>query len=124
MDRSHALVAFLLGVCAALGVALVLQSGNALPQAHAQASGSGEMFAVTGTGTSGQSRDVLFLIDSRATRVAVYEYKDGNLSLGAVRNIEYDPEPSVLLWENAINYDLSEDGECVYCDLNPKFGGA
>ncbi|MCA9644968.1 MAG: hypothetical protein KC492_29970, partial [Myxococcales bacterium] len=41
-----------------------------------------------------------------------------------MRNIEYDPEPSVLLWENAINYDLSEDGECVYCDLNPKFGGA
>ncbi len=90
MDRSHLLIAFLLGVCVALGTALVLQSGDALPRAHAQASGSGEMFAVTGTGTTSQGHDVLFLVDSRSSRLAVYEYKGGRLTVGAIRNLEYD----------------------------------
>ena len=91
MDRSQWVIAFLTGVCVALGAALVVQSGDALPRAHAQASGAaGGMVAVTGTGTSGQSRDVLFLLDSNQTRLAVYEYKDGRMTLGAVRNIEFD----------------------------------
>ena len=90
MDRSNLVIAFLAGVCVALGTALVLQSGDALPRAYAQASGGGEMFAVTGTGTSGQGRDVIFVVDSRSQRLGIYEYKDGRISLGAVRNLEYD----------------------------------
>lgn len=91
MDRSHLVIAFLLGVCVALGVALIVQSGDAMPKAYAQASGGGgEIFAVTGTGTSGQSRDVLFMIDGGQTRLMVYEYKDGRLQLGAVRNFEFE----------------------------------
>ncbi|RMG17310.1 MAG: hypothetical protein D6731_04430 [Planctomycetota bacterium] len=90
MDRSHLVIAFLAGTCVALATALVLQSGNTLPQAYAQASGSGEMVAVTGTGTSQQGRDVLFLVDAANTRLLVYEYKDGRLNMAAVRNFEYE----------------------------------
>ena len=91
MDRSHLVIAFLSGVCVALVAALVVQSGEALPKAYAQAGGSaGEITAITGTGTSGQSRDVLFLVDAGQTRLLVYEYKNETLSLGAVRNFEYD----------------------------------
>jgi len=91
MDRSHLLVAFLLGVCVSLGTALVMQSGGALPQAHAQAAaGGGQMFAVTGTGTTQTNRDVLFVLDPNTTRLMVYEYKDGRLTVGAIRNMEFD----------------------------------
>jgi hypothetical protein len=90
MDRNQLVIAFLLGVCVALGVALIVQSGEALPRAHAQAAAGGELFAVTGTGTTGQSRDVIFLVDAGQTRLMVYEYKDGRLSLGAVRNFEFE----------------------------------
>jgi hypothetical protein len=90
MERNQLLIAFLLGVCVALGVALVVQSGEALPKAHAQAAAGGELFAVTGTGTTGQSRDVIFLVDASQTRLLVYEYKDGRLTLGAVRNFEFE----------------------------------
>ncbi len=91
MDRSHLVIAFLSGVCVALAAALIVQSGEALPKAYAQAGGSaGEITAITGTGTSGQSRDVLFMIDAGQTRLMVYEYKDGRLQLGAVRNFEYE----------------------------------
>lgn len=90
MDRSHVVIAFLLGICVALGTALVLQRGDALPRAHAQANATGDLYALVGTGTQGQSRDVLFVVDTRSTRLAVYEYKDGRLTVGAIRNIEYD----------------------------------
>ena len=57
----------------------------------AQTSGSGPgVFAVTGSGTQGQSRDVLFVIDQESRRLGVYEYKDGRLELTAVRNTEYE----------------------------------
>ena len=91
MDRSKLVIAFLLGVCAALSVALIVQSGNAIPRAYAQASGqAGDIFAVTGTGTQGQGRDVLFVIDSAQTRLMVYEYKNERLTVGAIRNFEFD----------------------------------
>lgn len=91
MDRNKLVVAFLLGVCAALSVALILQSGNALPKAYAQATGTaGDIFAVTGTGTQGQGRDVLFVIDAAQTRLMVYEYKNERLTVGAIRNFEFD----------------------------------
>lgn len=90
MDRNHVVIAFLAGVCVSLGVALVLQTGQTLPRAHAQTSGGGEMFAVTGSGTQGQGHDVLFVLDGRSQRLGVYEYKQGRLSVGAIRNLEFD----------------------------------
>lgn len=91
MDRSQLVIAFLLGICVALGVALVVQSGDALPRAYAQtAAGGSEIFAVTGTGTQGQGRDVLFIIDAAQTRLMVYEYKNERLTVGAIRNFEFD----------------------------------
>lgn len=90
MQRSQLFVGFLLGVVVALAGAFVARSDSALPTAQADAAGGQQMFAVVGTGTQGQSRDVLFLIDPSAPRLAVYEYKDGRLELGAVRNIEFD----------------------------------
>lgn len=90
-DRSSLTIGFLLGMVIALAVALVVQSGQALPQAYAQTSGSGPgVFAVTGSGTQGQSRDVLFVIDQESRRLGVYEYKDGRLELTAVRNTEFE----------------------------------
>ena len=92
-QRSQVIIAFLLGACVTLGAALMLQSqSQVLTPAYGQAAagGASNMFMVTGSGTQGQSRDVLFLIDAAAPRLAVYEYKDGRLELGAVRNIEYE----------------------------------
>ncbi len=90
-DRNSLTIGFLLGMVIALAVALVVQSGQALPRAYAQTSGSGPgVFAVTGSGTQGQSRDVLFVIDQESRRLGVYEYKDGRLELTAVRNTEYE----------------------------------
>jgi hypothetical protein len=92
-QRSQVIIAFLLGTCVTLGAALLLQSqARVLSPAFGQAAagGDGSMYMVTGSGTQGQSRDVLFLVDPSAPRLAVYEYKDGRLELGAVRNIEYE----------------------------------
>lgn len=90
-DRSQVVIGFLMGLVVALGAALVIQSGNALPRAHAQTAAQGAgLMAVTGSGTQGQSRDVLFILDPEASRLGVYEYKDGRLELTAVRNIEYE----------------------------------
>ncbi len=89
MDRSHVVIAFLLGVVVALGASIGLQ--QPLPAAHAQtAGGASNVFAVTGSGTQGQSRDVLFVLDPESRRLCVYEYKDGSLALGAVRNMEFE----------------------------------
>lgn len=91
MNRNQVTIGFLFGMVCALGLALLVQSGASLPAAHAQTAGGGPgMFAVTGSGTQGQSRDVLFLIDPASTRVLVYEFKDGTLTLSAVRNIEFE----------------------------------
>lgn len=90
-DRSSMTIGFLLGMVIALAIALVVQSGQALPHAYAQTSGNGPgVFAVTGSGTQGQSRDVLFMIDPESRRLGVYEYKDGRLELTAVRNTEFE----------------------------------
>jgi hypothetical protein len=91
MNRNQVTIGFLFGMVCALGLALLVQSGAALPAAHAQTAGGGTgMFAVTGSGTQGQSRDVLFIVDPASTRLMVYEFKDGTLTLSAVRNIEFE----------------------------------
>lgn len=90
-DRSSLTIGFLLGMVIALGAALVVQSGQALPRAYAQTAGNGHgLFAVTGSGTQGQSRDVLFLVDPESRRIGVYEYKDGRLECTAIRNTEFE----------------------------------
>ena len=90
-DRNPLIIAFLLGVCCALGVALMFNSNSPFPRAYAQAAGgANSMFAVTGTGTTNQGRDVLFVVDSSSQRLAIYEYQNGRLRMGAVRNIEFD----------------------------------
>lgn len=90
-DRTSMTIGFLLGAVVALSAALVVQSGQVLPRANAQtAGGHHQMFAVTGSGTQGQSRDVLFVVDPESNRLSVYEYKDGRLELTAVRNTEYE----------------------------------
>ena len=89
-SKSNFVIAFLTGACVALGATLMVQNGEALPRAYAQAAGGGTLFAVTGTGTTQQGRDILFVVDSASQHLAVYEYKEGNLKMGAVRNLEFD----------------------------------
>lgn len=88
--RGQLVIAFLLGAVASMGFALVNQRDPFTP-AYGQATSSGNKFTmVTGTGTQSQSRDILFMFDEENRRLAIYEYKDGSLSLGAIRNIEYE----------------------------------
>jgi hypothetical protein len=90
VEKSNLLIAFLAGVIVAMGTALVIQNTQ-FPQAQAQSASDGPtMFAVTGTGNQGQSKDVLFLVDPQSPRLCVYEYQGGRLTLAAVRNIEYE----------------------------------
>jgi hypothetical protein len=91
MLRAQVIIAFLLGVVAALGAALVLTTTQpGFPQAHAQTSGNNDMLALMGNGNQGQSKDNIFIVDSKALRLAVYSYNNGNLNLACVRNIQYD----------------------------------
>jgi len=46
------------------------------------------MIAVTGTSSSGAA--VLYLVDTRQKRLAVYQANGKNIELVAARNIEYD----------------------------------
>ena len=89
-SKSNFIIAFLAGACVALVAAMMVQNGEALPRAYGQAAGGGSLFAVTGTGTTQQGRDILFVVDSGSQHLAIYEYKEGNLKMGAVRNLEFD----------------------------------
>ena len=122
MEKNQLVIAFLVGVVVALGTALMLQT-SIVPQAHAQTSEGGpQLFAVTGTGFQGQSRDTIFLVDPAAPRLVAYEYNNGRLELKAVRNIEYefrfeqwntrgrDQEPSVADMKRASEESEDEGG--------------
>jgi hypothetical protein len=89
-SKSNFVIAFLAGACVALVAALMVSNGEALPRAYGQAAAGGQLFAVTGTGTTQQGRDILFVVDSASQHLAIYEYKEGNLKMGAVRNMTYD----------------------------------
>jgi hypothetical protein len=52
-------------------------------------SSSGGVTAVTGN-TDSQSRDLLYVIDTTARTLCVYEYLGGKLNLAAARNIKFD----------------------------------
>jgi hypothetical protein len=52
-------------------------------------SSSGGVAAVTGN-TDSQSRDLLYVIDTDAKSLCVYEYLGGRLNMVAARNIKFD----------------------------------
>lgn len=90
--RIQLVIAFTLGIIAALLGVLVL--GERRPEvAYAQAAaGGGGIFGVTGNTQPG-AKDILWLIDARTDepRLLIYENKEaGRLQLLAARNIKYD----------------------------------
>jgi hypothetical protein len=88
--KSESVIAFLLGTVLSLAGALAFSYADT-PVAHAESGvGGSDMFAVVGNGYQGQSRDVIFVIDAGTRRMAVYEFKNGKLALGAVRNVKWD----------------------------------
>lgn len=89
--KSNTVIAFLLGAVVALSsaVAVMVVTDKATP-AHAVEAGSTGMFGMVGQGYSGQSRDVVFVIDPESKRLAVYDYKNGRLSCTNVRNLKWD----------------------------------
>ena len=89
--KSNTVIAFLLGAVVALSsaVAVMVVTEKATP-AHAIEAGSSSLFGMVGQGFSGQSRDVVFMIDPQSQRLAVYEYKSGRLSCTQVRNVKWD----------------------------------
>jgi hypothetical protein len=89
--KSESVIAFLLGAVVALGsaVAVMVCTDKATP-AYANEGGSVGLFGMVGQGYSGQSRDVIFVIDPASSRLAVYDYKNGRLSCTNVRNMKWD----------------------------------
>ncbi len=86
--------AFLLGLLMAGGSPARAEGGSS-PQpggggngGGATADGDRNMVAVTGTSPSGSA--VLYLVDTRTKRLAVYQGTGKNIELIAARNIEYD----------------------------------
>ncbi len=92
MLRTQLVVAFLLGAVVALSAALVVGTGRVgLPEAYAQTAGNNEMLAIMGTMNQGKGpTDNVYIIDSKAMRLAIYKWNGQNLELGAVRNMTYD----------------------------------
>lgn len=89
--------AFLLGLQAGGGSSARAEGGGpSVPQPGGRAGGDGgatadsdrHMVAVTGTTSSGSA--VLYLVDTRLKRLAVYGATGKNIELIAARNIEYD----------------------------------
>ena len=88
--------AFLLGLQVAGGsLARAEGGGPSIPQPGGGGGGGGgtadsdrNMVAVTGTTSTGSA--VLYLVDTRLRRLAVYQATGKNIELVAARNIEYD----------------------------------
>jgi hypothetical protein len=90
MQRTQLTVAFLLGMVVALTGALVATAGRSvIPEARAQGANQ-DMLVVAGNGGQQQNRDTVFVIDSKSTRMAIYQLNNGRLSLLAIRNMMYD----------------------------------
>jgi len=92
MARHHVVIAFLAGAVLALGAALVLTSDHVgLPKAYGQAAGNADILALMGTMNQGRGpTDNLYIVDTKTTRLAIYQWNGQKLALGAVRNIQYD----------------------------------
>lgn len=83
--------AFLLGLQVSGGSLARAEGGPSAPQGNgggATADSDRNMVAVTGTTSTGSA--VLYLIDTRLKRLAVYSATGKNIELVAARNIEYD----------------------------------
>ncbi len=88
--------AFLLGLQAAGGSRARAEGGASAPQVGggaganggATADGDRTMVAVTGTSPTGAA--VLYLVDTKQKRLAIYQATGKNVELIAARNIEYD----------------------------------
>ena len=73
--------------------ALAQSTGESVPGGNRSAGGGtadsdGHMIAVTGTSSSGAA--VLYLVDTKLKRLAIYQATGKNIELVAARNIEYD----------------------------------
>jgi hypothetical protein len=85
--------AFLLGVLHSGGLPARAEGGTTVPAGGgggggATADGNRDMIAVTGTSPTGAA--VLYLVDTKGKRIAVYQASGKNIELVAARNIEYD----------------------------------
>ena len=85
--------AFLLGLQVAGGSLARAEGGASAPQGGgggggATADSDRNMVAVTGTTSTGSA--VLYLVDTRLKRLAIYQATGKNIELVASRNIEYD----------------------------------
>jgi hypothetical protein len=69
--------------------ALIFSVNSSRTQALAQGAAAGNMTAVTGN-TDSQARDLLYLVDTTAKSLCVYECQGGRLNLVAARNIKFD----------------------------------
>jgi hypothetical protein len=93
MARHHVVIAFLSGAVLALGAALVVTSDRVgLPSAYGQAAAADSgILAIMGTMNQGRGpTDNLYVVDTKTTRLAIYQWNGSTLGLGAVRNFQYD----------------------------------
>jgi hypothetical protein len=79
---------FLVLIIIGLAVALIFSVSTSRTVAGT-ASGSGGVAAVTGNVES-QSRDLLYVIDTTAKVLCVYDFQGGKLNLVGARNIKFD----------------------------------
>ena len=71
-------------------IALIISvNSSRTPVIADAASASGSISAMTGNIES-QSRDILYVIDTDAKSICVYDYQGGKLNLVAARNIKFD----------------------------------
>ncbi len=95
MVRTHVVIAFLLGVVFALSGALVMTAGRgALPEAYGQTSGNNDIIAMMGTMNTGKGpTDNFYIIDSKSSRLMIYQWNGQTLTLASIRNMMYDMKP-------------------------------
>jgi uncharacterized protein (UPF0333 family) len=115
---ANKLVILLLLVITGLLLALILLVSGGTPLLLANTGGSDTGFvAVTGN-TENQTRDLLYVIDTKAKSLCVYDVVGGRLHLVAARNIKYD----LLLdeWRPASQTPSVKD---VYNETKKKIAG-
>ncbi|MBI4575431.1 MAG: hypothetical protein HY722_04110 [Planctomycetes bacterium] len=85
-------VGVLLGMNLVWAVLLASAGSGAglLPPSMAQTADSSGGYVAATASQQGGGGDVLFVVDTAARRLAVYEFRNRNLSLRGVRNFKYD----------------------------------
>lgn len=109
---------FLMVVIVALLVALIFSVNSSRTVLVAGTSGAaGNVTAVTGN-TESQALDLLYVVDTQAKTVCVYQYRGNILNLVAARNIKFD----LLLdeWGNTQSPSVKE----VYNKVQKKIRGS